>query len=776
MKYLYTIIALLLFNITNSYSQVSTQKLPDIDGGNFFSVVEFQDTLYTISIDSEVFTSADNGATWVKDERFNQGWAPAFSVEQAAYLTVDEHRNQLYVYGSFGMMIYSSGTVSVPENLPEFFGSKGAFGEIVVSDSALYASYRYSVSSQGEIMKSIDGGSTWSSHDASNKYFTHLSSTSDGKLLGASGKNLFLSESGGTTFTELTIPSEFIDRITDILVVDDVLYISLLDNGVQSSSDFGENWTQVHTENAFSLTELSDDRILAGGLNGHVYTTSDGGSNWSDTDLGVTSGLFAYQGIKDVIELEDGTLVATSVWGDVYNNVYKAASVGMYVSNDGGTTWVESNTGLAATLISQVFVDEPNDDIYIYSLGKGVLKLDSESSSWVPVGTSPDVTSLSDYSTATTGWFPIGDAVSLSKNVTDNELVLVSTKVTLVLNNETDAWDVVEHDPVDFLSPQNLSFTSDGTAIVHESLGPFQGLYTSTDYSNWTKIENDINSTNISNFSYIDGYMAFFDNYAADGGIGVHYSSDLGATWSHIQENIEGSYFGGGYFMDPVKKEILTTISTYPKPTYQLTSTIQVLNLETKDTTQIAFSSAEEINLPNMKNIYRLPNGTIVTFVYQTDQTTYIEGPLGYFYSSGDTFSKLEADLPEGIADEVVISGDNSLIIQFGNDLYKVEFEEMGTSIYEEVAANPSSFELLPNYPNPFNPSTQLQFELNQPSYTKITVYSTTGQVVKEIDMGKIASGLHSVRFDASSLASGIYLYSVQSGSQIRTGKMTLVK
>ncbi len=776
MKYLYTLFALLLLHSTNSYSQVLSQKLPGINGGNFFSVVEFQDTLYTISFDSQVFNSTDNGATWVKDTRFNLGWSPALKVDKTAYLSVDDYRDQLYIYGSFGLMIYSSGKVTVPETLPEFFGSRGAFGEMVVSDSALYASYLYSPTSRGEILKSLDGGLTWVSHDATQQFLKYLSSTSNGRLIGVSGKKLMLSEVGGTSFTELTIPTDIYDLITDLLVSDDIIYFSSFEKGIQSSNDFGYTWTQIHEETAFSLTELSSNRILAGGLNAHVYISSDGGENWSDTDLGLTTSIFSYQGLKEILELEDGTLVATTVWGDVYNNSYKSASVGMMVSNDNGNSWTASNTGLSATTITQIFKDDITGDTYLFSVGTGVYKWNNEVSSWETVGTPPDVSELQSYNNATPGWNPIGDIGSLSKNPVTGELVFVSKYVTLILDSDTNTWEFVEHDSINFLSPQGLYFTSDGTAIIHESLGPYQGIYTSTDLINWEEIEDNPNGANITNFSAIDGYIAYIDTYAFDDGLGVHYSNDFGSTWTHIQANREGTFFINGYFLDPDKKEVLTTFSSYPAPTYELTSAIEVYDLETKTISETKFTTSEEnLNTPDLKDIYRLPNGAIVSLVHDTDPITYIAAPIGYFYNTGDTFKMLKANLPEGAADEVTINGENTLLLRYGADIYEVSISGMSTS-NEQLDGEPSTFRLLPNYPNPFNPTTQLQFELNQPSNTKITVYSTAGQVVKEIDMGRLTSGMHSVRFDASSLASGIYLYSVQSGSQIRTGKMTLIK
>lgn len=82
------------------------------------------------------------------------------------------------------------------------------------------------------------------------------------------------------------------------------------------------------------------------------------------------------------------------------------------------------------------------------------------------------------------------------------------------------------------------------------------------------------------------------------------------------------------------------------------------------------------------------------------------------------------------------------------------------------------------NYPNPFNPVTNLSFELPAQDQVTINVYDITGRVVATLVRNEaMSAGRHTVSFDASRLASGVYLYRMQLGSgQQFTRKMTLVK
>jgi hypothetical protein len=93
----------------------------------------------------------------------------------------------------------------------------------------------------------------------------------------------------------------------------------------------------------------------------------------------------------------------------------------------------------------------------------------------------------------------------------------------------------------------------------------------------------------------------------------------------------------------------------------------------------------------------------------------------------------------------------------------------------------PERFALLGNYPNPFNPSTTVRFDLPAPAEVSIEVHDVLGRRVLTIPAQRMEAGRSmSVPIDASSLASGIYLYRVIAKMKddllIQSSRMTLVK
>jgi hypothetical protein len=98
------------------------------------------------------------------------------------------------------------------------------------------------------------------------------------------------------------------------------------------------------------------------------------------------------------------------------------------------------------------------------------------------------------------------------------------------------------------------------------------------------------------------------------------------------------------------------------------------------------------------------------------------------------------------------------------------------TSIAEKSNERPVAYALDQNYPNPFNPSTMIQYALPVAGKTTLKIYNILGQqVVSLIDEYQVA-GKYSVKFDASSLSTGVYFYRIQSGSYNAVKKMMMIK
>jgi hypothetical protein len=89
---------------------------------------------------------------------------------------------------------------------------------------------------------------------------------------------------------------------------------------------------------------------------------------------------------------------------------------------------------------------------------------------------------------------------------------------------------------------------------------------------------------------------------------------------------------------------------------------------------------------------------------------------------------------------------------------------------------NPGQFILYENYPNPFNPSTTIRYSIPESSFTTLIIYDALGNIVSNLVNETKSAGTYEVVFNASELTSGIYFYTLQSGSLKETKKMILTK
>jgi hypothetical protein len=94
----------------------------------------------------------------------------------------------------------------------------------------------------------------------------------------------------------------------------------------------------------------------------------------------------------------------------------------------------------------------------------------------------------------------------------------------------------------------------------------------------------------------------------------------------------------------------------------------------------------------------------------------------------------------------------------------------------EQMGGIPKAFALLQNYPNPFNPATTIRYTLPHRTQVQLAVYNTLGQEVASLVNGDIDSGYHEVKFDGSTLASGVYFYRLQTGTFVDTKKLLLLR
>ena len=88
----------------------------------------------------------------------------------------------------------------------------------------------------------------------------------------------------------------------------------------------------------------------------------------------------------------------------------------------------------------------------------------------------------------------------------------------------------------------------------------------------------------------------------------------------------------------------------------------------------------------------------------------------------------------------------------------------------------PTEYTLYQNYPNPFNPVTTIKYDLPNASEVSLIIYDILGRRVKQLVNDKQQPGRYEIKFDASNLASGVYIYQLITDKYINAKKMILLK
>jgi len=189
--------------------------------------------------------------------------------------------------------------------------------------------------------------------------------------------------------------------------------------------------------------------------------------------------------------------------------------------------------------------------------------------------------------------------------------------------------------------------------------------------------------------------------------------------------------------------------------------------------------------------------GMLVRFdtVVVTDVSPVFDQPTEFEISNGGqavlvrrdgrhTYSNVPADTTVGMT---ILRAGNKIasltgVIFYNNNRYKfvprsnADFVGVSLTGVRREQAVATAYGLEQNYPNPFNPATTIRYSIPQAGAVTLKVFNVIGQEVATLVNERQERGIYSVKFDASRLASGLYLYRVTAGDFVQVKKMMLLK
>jgi hypothetical protein len=174
------------------------------------------------------------------------------------------------------------------------------------------------------------------------------------------------------------------------------------------------------------------------------------------------------------------------------------------------------------------------------------------------------------------------------------------------------------------------------------------------------------------------------------------------------------------------------------------------------------------------KDAHMFPGGSFPAFSVPLGDATGSGGGIGG--ADGVPYGTILAkcDVAEVLVYNMALSDSIRKVIEL-NLATKYALTFTGISAHQ-AGSLPERFVLEQNYPNPFNPSTTIRYGVPQRANVSLIVYNTLGQKVATLGQDTQEAGYHEVKFDGSSLASGVYFYRIQAGSFVQTRKLLLLR
>jgi photosystem II stability/assembly factor-like uncharacterized protein len=494
------------------------------------------------------------------------------------------------------------------------------------------------------------------------------------------------------------------------------------------SFDHGKSWDSIATQtpDVATLCVTKDHRLFLGTRSsGEIYTSSDRGRTWS--------GVFGLgYGTYQIMETEKGSLLALT--GSAFGGGNLVDFMGTVRSED-GLHWTFSNEGLSNTEITSLITSSAGVvgfgtsgpyDATVYNL------MQYNSNHFFPLSGLEVSADLHGHLYSVSSLVLQGsDSVNLPDppmvhdyqyvqgrstitTLADGHFVTFSQNIFWEYDSKNSSWDSITL----------LNIARPLTVLESDRLGR---LYAIGSYAPFIRSLDGGHTWDTIPTPYPDCTMltvcANGDVYANFDGPNQPYlykSTDQCRTWTSL--NLAGAANGSNYLGNQWLA-VTHSGTIYAIASFDYASTNrQLLFFSTNDGATWSLA----VNDPRMYNV------TAITL----DST-------GYLYVGTTSNGLFRAKLPET------------------------------SSVKNESA---STFSLHPNYPNPFQTSTSIEFDLPRASSTTLTVYNSAGMVVRQMSREFGSAGSHSITFASESLPSGIYFYELSGGGFIARSKMILMK
>lgn len=700
---------------------------------------------------------------------------------------------------------------------------------VIKGDSLLVGTYR------GTIYGSTDGGTTWSPRNGGlppSLYETNALLSAGDTVFAATTDGVSATTDWGNQWAPINagLPPLYSTGVGTLVRSKVSLYASTPDDGIYRRPISGGTWTpdtaglrrSVYGDIWPVNSIVVDDSMIFAGTNAGVYRQRIGDSTWEATSLDVQVYTMAADSNRVFAGTGDcsGCVYFSSDFGASWNNasgnlpknnpgcyasvysmavhngeVLAAASNNLFISGDNGRSWKSFDSGITGppgTYLSVPEIRFAENRLYAATF-QGLYESAAGDTSWSLL--------LGKFPMRPSYWFCASAGASLVASAYANYYNGL-IEHTYVSPDHGSTWSV------DTASPVSQFYNI--IPVGNEFFGVGVGVFVSTDQGRgW--IETDSGLPRIGGINSIvesNGVLyAGYGGYVLNGNVGgVFRSTDGGRLWFLMGlKNIpvyslaaSGKYLvaqSGGAFESPSSYRSTDGGVTWKQTNSLLPEGVLPVTVVGEDGTFFLGTnkgvywsgddgtswSRESAGLPkdstgaygSISMMYQnasIPALSNMVFAASANK-------LYRFNSSQGSWEVVYVGLAgsEGTISDV--TADNTyLYVVTDKGIWRNEIanlSSLGAAIFDNI---PSGFFLSQNYPNPFNPSTVIEFVVPSSGFVSLKVYDVLGREVATLVDGRESAGTHSVVFNGSKLASGVYFYSLTAPGVQILRKMLLEK
>ena len=518
--------------------------------------------------------------------------------------------------------------------------------------------------------------------------------------------------------------------------------------GVLLSTNEGGTWTEADSglgDMIVNSLVVSGTNLFAGTQGDGVFRSTNNGGLWTQVDSGLTD-----------FEIFSMAVSGTILFAGTYYG-------GVFLSNNNGTSWAAVDTGLANRHVRALAVSGTN--LFAGTDGGGVFLSTNNGSSWAAVNAGLTNTHLWSLAASGTNIFAgtEGGLFHSSNNGTSWMYVNNGPTRTLVRGLaviDTDIFAGTEGEGA-FLSTNNgTTWTQVNCGLRQSDMYVFSLAAIGSHFIAGTAGTGLFRSPPSSTFQLTDGWNLISVPFLV---------SDVAKT-SLFPTSISRAFAYHGRYI--ASDSLMSGKGYWLKfPSSQDVSLPGVpIAAETVTVTQ-GWNMIGSIAVPvPTDSITSIPPGIITTNFFGNNGTSYsiataISPGKGYWVKANQNGSIILSSCPTS-------SQTSRIRITPTSELPPTP--PSGADIKPKEV--PTEFSLEQNYPDPFNPTTIIPYDLPQPSKVRLSIFNMLGEEVRTLVNQFEGAGYKSVDFDASTLPSGVYFSRLQAGNFVDVKKMIFLK